>query len=119
MSRERGGWLTAWLVFVAIVNVLVLILALTSLSTPGGAFGLLYLLVSVPALIGVVGTWLLKTWGFYILIASHIIAFLLDIVFLAIAGGGASTGSVVSVIGTIIGGIITFVLCTGRWEEFE
>ena len=116
---ERGGWLTAWLVLVALVNILVLILALELFSAPGGAFGLLYLLISGTALVGVVGTWLLKKWGFYTLIASHSIAFLSDIVFLAIPGVGASGGSVVSVISTIIAGIVTFVLCTNRWEEFE
>lgn len=116
---ERGGWLTAWLVLVALVNILVLILALELFSAPGGAFGLLYLLISGTALVGVVGTWLLKKWGFYTLIASHLIAFLSDIVFLAIPGVGASGGSVVSVISTIIAGIVTFVLCTNRWEEFE
>jgi hypothetical protein len=76
VRRERGGCLTTWLVFVGITNTLALIfwLVVTSILGP---FSLLYAVTSAIVLIGIVGAWQLKKWGYYTL--SELIELLLTV----------------------------------------
>jgi hypothetical protein len=115
VQRKRGGCLSAWLVFVGISNVLLFIFGLVSISTPG-SLSLLYLLSGVIALVGAVGIWQLKKWGYYTLMACYVAALVFSLLPLGTGSFGQSASPSV---GTIIGMIITSVLVLKGWEAFE
>lgn len=121
--RERGGCLTTWLIFLGIVNALVLVFGLLSVSI-GGLGGLdspLYLVSSVVVLISIVGIWQLKKWGYYTLMTCYTINFVFAILTLCVQSSsiGLVPYTVGGVIGTIIGMIITYLLVHDRWETFD
>jgi hypothetical protein len=108
VQAERGGCLTAWLIFVGIANVLGLIFGLALISS-AGSLSLLILVSGVVALVGVVGIWQLKKWGYFTLMACYLIGLLFS----------ALDGSLNTVIGTIIGMAITSLLVFNKWGDFE
>jgi hypothetical protein len=109
-QAERGGCLTAWLIFVGIVNTLVLILGFAMTSTLG-PLSLLYVANGAIALAGVVGIWQLKKWGYYTLLALDLIGFV---------GSFLVVRSTVSpLVSSLVGLLITSYLVMNRWENFE
>ena len=63
------------------------------------------------ALAGVFGSWQLKKWGYYTLIAFYVIGM--------VAGLVTVRFSASSLIGSIIGLSITSGLALNKWEDFE
>jgi hypothetical protein len=110
VQRERGGCLTAWLVFVGVVNVLALIFGFTMTNTLG-PLSLLSVANGAIVLIGVVGTWQLKKWGYYTLLALYLIGFVASFLVVSV--------TVFPLISSLIGLGITSVLVLDRWEDFE
>lgn len=108
--RERGGCLTTWLVFVGIANTLALIFWLAMTSTLG-PFSLFYAATSAMVLIGVVGAWRLKKWGYYTLLAFSILS--------VVAGLLAISSSASPFIGSLIGLFIIAAFMVNKWEDFE
>jgi hypothetical protein len=109
-QAERGGCLTAWLIFVGIVNTLVLIFGFAMTSTLG-PLSLLYVANGAIALAGVVGIWQLKKWGYYTLLALYLIGFV---------GSFLVVRSTVSpLVSSLVGLLITSYLVMNRWENFE
>jgi hypothetical protein len=111
---ERGGCLTSWLIFVGIVNALALILGMTS---PIGPLSLFYIANGLIALIGVVGTWQMKKWGYYILLALYLIGLVGSV--LSMGSQSALSSSAISMISSLVGLVITSILVLGKWEDFE
>lgn len=103
IERERGGCLTAWLVFIVIANV-----AAPFLLGTFGAFSLITLLTGVIAIAGVVGMWQFKKWGYYVILVCYGIALIVNL-----------TGSIGGVVGTLIGVGITSALVLSKWDLFE
>ena len=110
VRRERGGCLTAWLVFIGITNTLALIFWLVVTSTLG-PFSLLYAATSAIILIGVVGAWRLKKWGYYTLLTFYIIS--------VVAGLLTISSSASPFIGSLIGLFILAAFMLNKWEDFE
>jgi hypothetical protein len=115
VRQERGGCLTAWLVFLTIANVLAIILGFALTGTLG-PLSLLSVVSGTLALIGVVGTWQMKKWGYHTLIAFYLLGVIVGLLSLAEQSGSASAGPI---IGSLIGLGITSALVLNKWEDFE
>jgi len=120
-SHERGGCLTAWLIFLGIAGGLALLSGLLSVGG-AGLVGVIYLLSGVVVLVGVAGVWQLKKWGYYTLMTWYtlnLIANILTFCAQSSSGGGAVPYVIGTVIGSIIGLSITYLLVHDRWESFD
>lgn len=114
-QQERGGCLTAWLVFISIANTLGIIFGF-SLVSEIGPLGLVSVIGGALALIGVVGTWQMKKWGSYTLLVVYLLNVLVNIIVVATLPGSASAGPI---IGALVGLGITSALLANKWYEFE
>lgn len=121
VPRERGGCLTAWLIFLGIAAALALVFGLLSAGN-AGPVSLIYLGGGVVILVGVVGVWQLKKWGYYTLMTWYTLGLIVNILTLCVqssSGGGALPYAIGAVIGSIISLSITYLLAHDRWEAFD
>ncbi len=124
MPVERGGCLTAWLILLGIGDVLAMVGALIAFSQPGyGLVGLLILIGAVLAIVGVIGTWQFKRWGYYLIMTLYGINVVIGVISICVSsssGTPISTGSSIgSIIGGAIGMLILYLLVREKWEAFE
>lgn len=114
--QERGGCLTAFLIFVGILNLIVLGISVLSLGATGG-LGFIDILLRVIIIVGVVGAWQLKRWGVYTLMTMYAIGLIIAILELMTTSG--ATGAFGSIVGSVIGIALLYGLTHNRWEAFE
>lgn len=115
--RERGGCLTVFLGFIAVVNVLLLVLTwMTVSSAPAYAdTGLLNMLLMLQvvmtgaALLCVWGLWNWKRWGYYGLMALYVISMIINV----LSGAAATIG------GSIAGMAILYFLMKDKMDYLE
>lgn len=72
-------------------------------------FALLAAGMSLAELLGIVGTWNLKRWGFYLLVGCSMLGFVFRM------SGGDTIGALVSVGATVIVGLVVAT----RWSDFD
>jgi hypothetical protein len=113
-APERGGCLTAWLIFMGVGSVLGILIALIALGKLG-ILGLLLLPGAILSLMGVVGTWQFKKWGYYLLMTLYGISLFSSFITLCVTTGG-SIGSIVI---TVLLMLILYLLVRERWTMFE
>ncbi|HEY7419250.1 MAG TPA: DUF2127 domain-containing protein [Ktedonobacteraceae bacterium] len=114
-APERGGCLTAWLVLLGIGSALVVLSSFVDFSR-SAILGVLLLVGGILAFVGVVGTWQLKRWGYYLIMALYGLNVIFSL-FSLLSGSGSAT-SVGTIIGGLVGMIILYLLVRGRWEAF-
>jgi len=112
LSRERGGCLTAWLVFMGIGVIFLTVQSLAIMQTVA-PLGVLILALAALDLAGIVGTWQLKKWGVCTILTLQAFGLLFGIAGLA---NGSSAGSFVA---SLVGLGIFCSLVFSRWEIFE
>ena len=116
-APERGGCLTAWLVFLGIGSALSIVLALIAFGYSSGVVGALLLIGGVLSFVGVSGTWRFKRWGYYLLMTLSGISIASSILSLCAGSGTPTTGG--SIVGAILGMFILYLLVREKWSAFE
>ncbi|HVU14261.1 MAG TPA: hypothetical protein VHD90_23440 [Phototrophicaceae bacterium] len=115
-QQQRGGCLTIWLVLAFIGGIFSVISYLTSTSTfiqayPTATSATFILLAIASALIviGAVGLWMWKRWGFYAYVAGAIVAVVANFTIgIGLAG----------LVGALIGLGILWFLIRNKWDSF-
>ena len=123
-ERKRGGCLTAWLAFVMLANLFVVLHHLYYLSAGWRALpGLPGLpawvvpvetLLAVVACVCIIGIWKWKRWGFYGFIGLYLIGFAVNL----FAVNLKITGFALAVPG-LVGLVILVVLVRPVWRHLE
>ena len=127
--RRRGGCLTVWLVAMSLLFGLLLVgvalgIFLSFTSAVPSTFIITYILNALIAIfvvlgsVGVVGMWLWKKWGYYLLLAGFLVCLLLGLMDLAF---GHDTPPVVlgeTAVG-VLGAILLYVAVRGKLVYFE
>lgn len=115
-SNERGGCLTAWLALMLIANAATAFYYITSgsalqqafPSTPSWMF-LILAALGIVNLISVFGLWTWKRWGFYLFIATSLVALVINL----------SLGlSILSSLVGLIGVAILWFLLRDKWQSY-
>lgn len=120
MPEERGGCLTAWLIFLGIGSVLSIVLALIAFGFSYGVTGVLLLVGGVLSFVGVSGIWRFKRWGYYLLMTLSGISIVSSV--LSICSNSSSSSAPASggsIVGAILGMLILYLLVREKWEAFE
>lgn len=112
-ERNRGGCLTAFLVYVIVANALLLMLIFSMLSQNDGSVSDTLILFSIVNQIFVVacaiGLWYWKRWGYYGMVAGYLLA--ISVNFL--------TGAVLGSFAGLIGLAILAGLMNGKHDMLE
>lgn len=116
-TPERGGCLTAWLIFLGIGSALSIVLALIAFGFSYVVPGVLLLIGGVLSFVGVSGTWRFKRWGYYLLMTLSGISIASSILSLCAGSGTPTSGG--SIVGAILGMLILYLLVREKWEAFE
>jgi hypothetical protein len=124
-AKTRGLWLSIWLIFLTLIyaysvygnwNAYDEWMVQHQVATRTYPYGTAawippaFIFLAVISLIGVVLVWLWKKWGFYLLVAVTIAAFLLNII------RGVGVGQ--ALIGLIGVGIL-YMLIQPKWSSFD
>jgi len=72
-------------------------------------YTLLAMVASLAELLGVVGTWNRKRWGFYVLVGGSLLAFMFRMV------GDDKIGAGLSIVPTVLVGLVV----ASRWSDFD
>ena len=113
-TRERGGWLSAWLILIILQGIFYSFLILylrQRRSDPSPAWILIILFaLSIADVVGAIATWHWKRWGFQLYALSTAVG---------IAVGLLLTGSQLIVFHDIIPLAILGYLLKDKWSFFE
>jgi len=116
-TNERGGCLTVWLALMLIANAFTAFFYLTSGSTLQQAYPsaspVIFLILAaggIVNLISVYGIWTWKKWGFYLFVATSLLALLINL----------SLGlSIFSSLLGLVGVAIFWYLLREKWAAFS
>jgi len=129
--RRRGRYLTSWLVFMSLIyGLLVVAFAIIYLSGSAAfaptpittVLNILALVFTVLGSVGVVGMWLWRKWGYYLLVGSYIVAFLsglagllLDPLFVYVS----LAVDIVQLIYAVLAGAFLYAMMSKKFDSFD
>nr|BBH86796.1 hypothetical protein KTC_15470 [Thermosporothrix sp. COM3] len=108
---ERGRLLTVWLLLLSafyLVNIWLVFMGHASTSQ---------LLIGTMGLIGIVGTWQFKKWGYGLLLITYALGLLQSCALATVAHN--TPFALISLIATLIGAAVISLLVSLQWDDFS